>query len=293
MEPKYIEYMKMKPAELAAYIEGNPLAYIPFGSLEWHGEHMVLGVDSIKATYLCLKSAEITGGVLFPCVNWGAFDLMNFPFTIHFNKKHLCRNTQRMMSQLYYMGFRIVILLTGHYPGSQIKNVKKAAQNFTKKFADGFALGIPEQALVTDLGYVGDHAAQWETSIMMAINPDYVDISRLEKNLTFSERAARHGVVGRDPTKYASAEAGQKMIDAIVSRLTSAIQDVKQTQSAEPFNQIYENFNQGMKKVFNLKKFYDFKNLFELQGIENKHEMWNYAKWKYLKGGSQKPDYKS
>ena len=285
--------MHVKPAELEAYVQKNPLAYIPFGALEWHGEHMVLGNDSLKATYLCQKCAEITGGVLFPCVNWGAFDTVNFPFTFHFSKGALKKNTGKMMKQLYEMGFRIVILLTGHYPGSQIKNVRRAAQKFTKKYKDGFALGIPEQALVTDLGYVGDHAAEWETSIIMAINLEWVDINRIGKNLSFSERCVRHCVMGRDPTKHASVEKGQNVIYEIVTRLTSAIQKVQESQSAESFNKIYENHDKAMKEMFNLKNPFKFDKLFELQGIEDKHEILNYIKWKLFRRGKQKKEFKS
>jgi creatinine amidohydrolase len=275
MNQKYLDYMLTKPKELADYITENPIAYIPFGSLEWHGHHMILGVDSLKAVYLCQKCAEITGGVLFPCVNWGAFDTMNFPFTFHFNKKNLIRITREMMKQLYNMGLRIIILLTGHYPGSQVTNVRKAAQKFTKKYRskNGFALGIPEQALIPDLGYIGDHAAEWETSIMMAINPAFVDLGRLTQNLKYSERCARHGIMGRDPLLFASAEKGQQAIDEIVRRLTGAIQEIKETQSSIPFDKIYENYQKALGKLYNPKIIFHLDKLFELVGFENKHEL--------------------
>ncbi len=293
MDVKYIEYVTTKPAELTAYLETNPLGFVPFGALEWHGDHMVLGVDSIKATYLCRKCAEITGGVLFPCVNWGAFDTMNFPFTFNFKRSHLVKNTMKMMTHLYNMGFRIVVLLTGHYPPSQINSVYKAAQEFTKQHEDVFALGIPEQALVTDLGYVGDHAAEWETSIMMAINPEYVDLTRLTQNLNFSERCARHGVMGRDPLKHASVEKGMKAIHEIVTRLTAAIEEVKESKSNEAFNRIYEAYRNAMKEMYNIKHPLKFDKLFELQGIESKREVWKYIKWRVFKRSKQIPDFKS
>lgn len=285
--------MTTKPAEMREYIQKTPIAYIPFGALEWHGEHMVFGNDSIKASYILQKCVEITGGVLFPCVNWGAFDTVNFPFTFHFSKKGLKKNTGRMMKQLYEMGFRIVILLTGHYPGSQIKNLRDAAQKFTKNHKDGFALGIPEQALVPDLGYLGDHAAEWETSILMAINPEYVDLERVGKGLKFSERCVRHCIMGRDPTKHASVEKGQNVLQEIITRLTSAVKEVKKTQSAEPFNKIYEIFDSAMKEMYNIKDPFKFDKLFDLQGIEGRHEVWNYVKWKLFRQGKQKKTFVS
>lgn len=287
MTQKYREYMFSKPAELESAIRENPIAYIPFGALEWHGEHMVVGNDSIKATYICEKCAEITGGVLFPCINWGAFDTVNFPYTFHFNKKHLKKNARDMMDQLYKMGLRIVILLTGHYPWSQINNVKSAAQYFTRKYKDGIALGIPEQALVADLGYVGDHAAEWEASILMAIDPEYVDLSRVEQDLAFSERAKRHGIMGRDPTRHASLEKGRTILQEMINRLTAAIQSVRETQLSMPFEKIYENYEEALQKMYSLWHPLKLEKLFELQGIESTREMLKFAKWKFLKGGKQ------
>jgi len=255
---------------------------------------MVLGMDSLKATFLCQKCAEVTGGVLFPCVDWGAFGTMApFPFTPEFNGPRMTKLTRTMTSQLYVMGFRIIILLTGHYSPGQITNVRKAAQHLTNKHKDCFALGIPEHALAGDLGYLGDHAAEWETSILMAINPAFVDLKRIGKNLTFSERSARHGIIGRDPTRYASARKGQKAIDVIVTRLTAAIHEVKVTHSSAPFDRIYEEFKRTQKQKYNLRHPLDFTKLFESQGIENRHELWNFVKWKYFRGAKQVLDYTS
>ncbi|MHA1132080.1 MAG: creatininase family protein [Candidatus Helarchaeota archaeon] len=203
------------------------------------------------------------------------------------------KTTRKMMNQLYKMGFRIVILLTGHYPGGQIKNVYKAAQQFSAKYEDGFALGIPEQALVTDLGYVGDHAAEWETSIMMAINPDWVDLTRLTRNLTFSERCTRHGIMGRDPLKGASPEKGRQVIQEIVNRLATAIEEVRQEQSMAPFERIYKQYRSAMKEIFNIRHPLTFEKLYKLQGIETKHEIWNFIKWRLFKKGKQILDFKS
>lgn len=293
MSKRYIEYMTAKPPELMTYIQEWPIAYVPFGALEWHGEHMVLGVDSIKATFLCEKSAEITGGVLFPCVNWGAFGTMNFPFTPNFSKGSLTRLTRKMMDYLYKMGFRIVILLTGHYPTGQITNVRKAAQAFTQKYSDGFALGVPEHALATNLDYYGEHAAEWETSIMMAINPLFVDLAQIPSDLLFSERCARHGILGRDPTVHASVEKGQNAINVIVTRLSKAVEEVKATHSAEPFERIYEEFKQAQKHFYNIRHPLNFDGLFKFHGMENRHELWNFIKWQYLRKGKYTPNYKS
>jgi len=101
MPAKYLNYMDSTPLEMEEMIKENPIAFVPFGSLEWHGPHNVLGTDSAIATGICKRTVEVTGGVLFPCVNWGAFYTMNFPYTMHFQKKPYIKMTKEIVRQLY------------------------------------------------------------------------------------------------------------------------------------------------------------------------------------------------
>jgi len=75
-------------------------------------------------------------------------------------------------------------------------------------------LGAPEYFLALDAGYLGDHAAWGETSLMLYLDPPSVDLSQLGD-------APHKGVFGRDPKKYASREDGQKIAEIIIERLTS------------------------------------------------------------------------
>jgi creatinine amidohydrolase/Fe(II)-dependent formamide hydrolase-like protein len=62
----------------------------------------------------------------------------------------------------------------------------------------------------------GDHAAAWETSLMLALRPDLVDLSRLPAE---GDEEALIGVWGRDPRKHASVEFGRQGVEAIVRRV--------------------------------------------------------------------------
>jgi creatinine amidohydrolase len=86
---EFIFYEVSRPAHLREMLARSPVAYVPFGALEWHGEHGPLGLDGLKAHHLCARTAERTGGVVFPPVWWGAFDTMPFPFTFHFPRPAL------------------------------------------------------------------------------------------------------------------------------------------------------------------------------------------------------------
>ena len=43
-----------------------PVAYIPAGSLEWHGVQNPLGTDGLKAHAICCEAALRYGGVVLP-----------------------------------------------------------------------------------------------------------------------------------------------------------------------------------------------------------------------------------
>ncbi len=52
-----VEYENLLPDQFSTRIEHCPLAYVPVGSLEWHGEHMAVGNDALKAEKLCELAA--------------------------------------------------------------------------------------------------------------------------------------------------------------------------------------------------------------------------------------------
>jgi len=247
----FVHYELSRPKEVQKAMAYAPVAWVPFGALEWHGEHNPLGLDGLKAHELLRRAAQRAGGVLFPPVFWGAMNTMGFPFTFRFPKKLLTLQTRLSLEQLYGIGFRVMVLLSGHYPPRQIKMLRQACTRFNKKYDDAFAIGIPEQALATDIEYFGDHAAMWETSIMMALFPDLVDLTALPKDLNYRDQCQAHGVVGINPLGHASKELGQKAVQLIVSRLAQAVTKVLKTNSAEPFRQIYKNYDRDMKKVLN------------------------------------------
>jgi hypothetical protein len=122
-----------------------------------------------------------------------------------------------------------------------------------------FALGIPEtigcrEAMLvnfpeakTEWQGPGDHAAKYETSIALALNPDWVRLDRLtagrdpaqvalpdtpQKNApTHDPTHPLYAIHGQDPRSTASKDLGEKLVDEIVSRLTAK---VEQAQAGRP-----------------------------------------------------------
>jgi creatinine amidohydrolase/Fe(II)-dependent formamide hydrolase-like protein len=88
----FTEYIKSRPGQVEQAIKDFPCAFVPIGALEWHGPHLPLGLDGVKAENLLRLTAERLGkGILFPCIFFGAYNTMKFPFTYHFPRTIISR----------------------------------------------------------------------------------------------------------------------------------------------------------------------------------------------------------
>lgn len=61
-----VRYEEMLPHEIVEARTRVPIAYLSIGGLEWHGEHLAVGNDTLKAHALAVRAAEQGGGLAFP-----------------------------------------------------------------------------------------------------------------------------------------------------------------------------------------------------------------------------------
>ncbi len=64
-----LEFLRPKEIEDAQAASGT--IFQPLGTIEWHGVHNVVGVDSLKAHALCVRAAQRGGGVVSPALYGG------------------------------------------------------------------------------------------------------------------------------------------------------------------------------------------------------------------------------
>ena len=53
-----VRYEEMLPHEAVEARMKCPVAYLPIGGIEWHGEHNCLGLDTVKIHAIAMKCAE-------------------------------------------------------------------------------------------------------------------------------------------------------------------------------------------------------------------------------------------
>ncbi|MBN2154495.1 MAG: creatininase family protein [Candidatus Lokiarchaeota archaeon] len=278
----YREYIYLRPKELDEEIKRFPLAFVPLGALEWHSYHLPLGTDGLKVDFLLRKTAEkMAKGVLFPTKFWGAFRTMRFPWTFNFPRAGQGRFYRYFLKKLYKMGFRMIILLTGHYPEGMVRLLKRTCKNFMRSHQDCYVLGITEYFLLSDFGYFGDHAARWETSLEMVANPEHVNLSELPKDYSFIQRAMHLGITGQDPLLTSSEEEGRNLIEAFSNRLSLLIEKVWEKKNQQPFLDVYNDYYSKRVQLFKRK---NRDKRLKVLGWDSKKDMWNYLKWLFQNG---------
>jgi creatinine amidohydrolase len=197
-----VQMQFMRPGQMEAAARHFPVVYVPFGCIEWHGRHLPLGTDALKAHGILVKCAEKFGGVVYPPVYFHA----------GFNREHLTPVITDLFQRLKAAGFRVIIGVSGHNIKEQIDMINKALKPVT---ADGSVTGIGlwEISLSQGPDSYSDHAAKWETSDMMFFYPGCVDLSELGTGPLAPNMKPPDGIGGLDPRKHASTEVGEKNVD--------------------------------------------------------------------------------
>jgi len=64
-------YEELRPDEFLERVRRCPIAYLPLGTLEWHGRHLPLGADGLQARGVFELLARRVGGVVMPMLFLG------------------------------------------------------------------------------------------------------------------------------------------------------------------------------------------------------------------------------
>jgi creatinine amidohydrolase len=215
----------MFPDELEAAFAACPVAWFSYGLCEPHGPQNALGLDALKAHAICCRAAWAHGGVVAPpdywhiheqggYGAWAAREVGEVPRTwltavppwIHF------RNVLYQIRAVDALGFKAAVLLTGHYGPNwmDLKTLIDVIQPHVGVRLHGlpdFEANVPGFASDGQSG--GDHAGRVETSLLWALEPACVDVSRMPPAGT---EPAPRWAMGPD-AREASRRIGERMVE--------------------------------------------------------------------------------
>jgi len=239
---KWGHYPELRPDQLAEIVQTTPVAYWPLGLLEHHGWHLPVGLDGLKAENICARIAERTGGVLLPTMWWGALGGHgDFPWTHYQSQDAAEEILGRTAEQLITFGFRVIVLLAGHYPWAALLDRRLTA--LRQAHPEVLLIWGTEMNIADGVRLPGDHAAREETSYGLALFPQWVDLGALRPGrdpstswpqgkappvetqhpgVCFDPASAHFAQMGED-ARTASAERGEAAIARLVDALSQTI----------------------------------------------------------------------
>ena len=202
-------YERMIPSQIEDVLALTPVAYIPWGALEYHSYHNPVGLDGIKAHGLCIDLAKSIGGVVIPPVYQAANLIKSYPgvdfkkHSLEFSEGLIRLTCQEYFQQLIETGFKVVVCLTGHAGEPHIDILKEVADEFNSKYPDCHFWSLGEFDILSDDLLVPNHSALGETSLQLHYAPDTVHLNLLppDRDITL----VGDGVSGKDPRKATNA----------------------------------------------------------------------------------------
>jgi creatinine amidohydrolase/Fe(II)-dependent formamide hydrolase-like protein len=223
---------------------GRDTVVMALGATEQHGRHMALATDALIGDHLSRAVAERLGAFRAPTLRVGCSEHhVGFAGTLSLNEPSFHAVVCDLVRSLLAGGFERIVLLPTH------------GGNFGPLAAALEQLGDDERAHVvafTDLAVLfqiaqqgereygvpladgGLHAGEWETSMMLAIHPDLVDMGSAEAGYTGDMEQAvgqmlqggvasisQNGAIG-DP-RASTADHGRRYWDTVVELVLERI----------------------------------------------------------------------
>jgi creatinine amidohydrolase len=254
-----IRLSHLRPAQIHQRLADCPAVYIPLGPLEWHGPHLPFGTDPLNAENVALGVCRRVGGIVWPTQYWGTererspkqLDALGLEKNEYVVGMDFPRNSlpsaycpeelfalllRENLRQVRALGGRLAIIVNGHGAENHRQVMQRLAKEFnhTTDLRVMIRVAMPNREM--EEGSIG-HATDTETSLMMYLCPQSVDIGMLPtlpQPLHFSEFAIVDGpgfdgkgdpdrVVLEDPRTRSSPQRGQAVAEQTIVELADEV----------------------------------------------------------------------
>jgi creatinine amidohydrolase len=249
--------------ELARGTTQSTVAILPLAAVEQHGPHLPLGVDLFLVESFLEASLKLTEAkdqiIVLPTLQLGLSpEHEDFVGTISLNAELAIGMCQKLAQAAAHAGVSKLLLFNSH--GGNVGLMDIVGREIRRKtgllvFHSSW-YELAQHELMTELfGHhelrFGVHAGAVETSLMMAIRPDLVDVNQLEDHPSAAQFKSTHypilgdgrsakqswmtkdyspsGAVGN--ATLASADKGKKLIDHVGQRLLELTREIAQFQA--------------------------------------------------------------
>lgn len=232
----------MTRLEFAKRIKEAKCVIVSAGSCEQHGYHMALDTDNVLGHYMAMEAAKRTDSIVMPNINYGqVWSARNFPGSISLSNDTLKAVFKEIIISLENFGARNILLLAGHNGNAQA--MKDVARELVTShgyrnvwyYQQSVNKDLCKQYLEAPIPCNCVHAGEMETSMMLAVRPDLVDLSKSEKDFPTLPPEAKYRPVSWDEyitvgsygdPSLATAEKGEAFLNAIIDEVVHLINDI-------------------------------------------------------------------
>ncbi len=249
-----MEWIALTSVQFEDMRRRSGVCIVPLGCLERHSDHLPLGTDSLLAYRLACLAAEIEPAVVFPPQHYMMVaSAAAQPGAVVFPAEQTIQMLQHLFEEISRNGFKKIILYNFH--GGNRNITPLLLQNHLARQPLDYMLYMPKfDWEVEDVhktychSQSGGHADEWETSLMLYLYPNLVDMASVPAEDVGQPRNRLQPLKERQiktpldfysdyPTHYAgdarraTAETGKKAATVIAERLAQVIRTVKQDQT--------------------------------------------------------------
>ncbi len=260
MKPPTVFLGEMTNPEVEAFLREHDTVLVPTGSTEQHGPHGPLLTDVLVPNEVARRVAPRVRAAVAPTINYAlSYPHAGFTGVVHIRVATFMALIEDVAVGLATMGFRRIVFLNGHYDNTYA--IAYACATAAERMPAGVAAfpvnywdGMTAEEAGEFFGpTTGLHANRGETSAVMAIDPDLVDLDAANAELPpFPEvtnqapvhtafffsapgsvhRATRSGTWG--DAREASVEYGQRYLDVVTDATVRVLDDIERTFAAMP-----------------------------------------------------------
>jgi creatinine amidohydrolase/Fe(II)-dependent formamide hydrolase-like protein len=185
MKPPTVLLGEMTTLEVEAFLKTHQTVIVPVGATEQHGPHGPLATDVLIPQEVARRVAPVIGAVVAPPLSYAlSYPHVGFTGLVHIRVSTFMALVEDLCASFSTAGFKRIVFLNGHYDNtyaiayacaSAAERMPAGVRAFPVNYWDGMTPAEREEFFDLKTGL---HANLAETSAVLAINPDLVDLEK-------------------------------------------------------------------------------------------------------------------